>query len=349
LKLLLVTDAWLPQVNGVVTALRELHAGMLARGHEVIVIEPSAFRRFKCPGYPEMELAWRPAAKVAVMVDEARADAIHIATEGPIGAAARRYCMRRKLAFTTAFHTRFPEILAKALHVPVAWGYAWFRRFHAPAAAVMVPSEGMFGILQKYGFANLKQWSHGVDLALFEPGAPIEIDLPRPIFLYVGRVSYEKNMEAFLSLDLPGSKLVYGVGPVLEKLQARFPDAHYRGVVERRELPGIYSAADVFVFPGRSETFGLVMLEAMACGTPVAAFPVPGPLDVLGDSDGGVLDADLRLAALAALKVPRDRARARALKFDWHRVCDEFFSFLVPAEATAERFERVGLPSAQTH
>jgi glycosyltransferase involved in cell wall biosynthesis len=331
LKLLLVTDAWLPQVNGVVTALLELHAGLEARGHQVVVIEPSQFRRFKCPGYPEMELAWRPAARLGVMMEEARADAIHIATEGPLGGAARRYCLREKLAFTTAFHTRFPEILAKALHIPESWSYAWFRRFHSAAAAVMVPSEGMLGILEGYGFARLRRWSHGVDLALFEPAAPIELDMPRPVFLYVGRVSYEKNMEAFLGLDLPGSKLVYGVGPVLEKLQAKFPEVHWRGVVPRSQLPAIYSAADVFVFPGRSETFGLVMLEAMACGVPVAAFPVPGPLDVLGDSDGGVLDADLRRAALEALKIPRARPRARALTFDWNKVCDEFVSFLVPA------------------
>jgi glycosyltransferase involved in cell wall biosynthesis len=337
LKLLLVTDAWLPQVNGVVTALRELLAGLQARGHEVVLIEPSQFRRFKCPGYPEMELAWRPAARLEVMMDEAGPDAIHIATEGPLGAAARKYCLRRKLAFTTAFHTRFPEILAKALHVPASWGYAWFRRFHAPAAAVMVPSEGMLGILEQHRFANLRRWSHGVDLALFKPVPPLELDLPRPVFLYIGRVSYEKNLEAFLGLDLPGSKLVYGVGPVLEKLRAQFPDVHWRGVVPRSDLPSIYSAADVFVFPGLSETFGLVMLEAMACGTPVAAFPVPGPLDVLGDSDGGVLDADLRSAALAALSIPRDRARARALTFDWNNVCDEFVSFLVPAGRVSGR------------
>jgi glycosyltransferase involved in cell wall biosynthesis len=332
MKILLVTDAWWPQVNGVVTAVQELVTGLAALGHEVVLVEPSTFKRFKCPGYPEIELAWRPGAQVAAAIDAAAPDAIHLATEGPLGSAARRHCLRRKLAFTTAFHTRFPEILAEALHLPVAWGYAWFRRFHAPAAAVMVPSEGMFRLLQQHRFANLRQWSHGVDLRLFEPCAPLPLTLPRPVFLYVGRVSYEKNLEAFLGLDLPGSKLVYGTGPVLERLQARFPQVHFRGIVPRAELPAIYSAADVFVFPGRSETFGLVMLEAMACGTPVAAFPVAGPLDVLGDSDGGVLDDDLQAAARAALHVPRERARARALAFDWTRVCAEFVSFLAPIE-----------------
>ena len=333
MKIVLVTDAWLPQVNGVVTTLLELVRGLEARGHEVVMIEPSAFRRFACPGYAGIELAWRPGAKVAKTIDAADADAIHIATEGPLGAAARRHCLRRGFAFTTAFHTRFPDILANALRVPSSWGYAWFRRFHAPSAGVMVPTEGMLKILKQHRFERLLGWSHGVDLNLFKPVTPIALDLPRPVFLYVGRVSYEKNLEAFLKLDLPGSKLVYGVGPVLAKLRAAYPQVHWRGVVPREALPAIYSAADVFVFPSHSETFGLVMLEAMACGTPVAAFPVAGPLDVVADADGGVLDDDLAQAALRALAVPRERARARAKEFDWERVCEQFISFLVPTSA----------------
>jgi glycosyltransferase involved in cell wall biosynthesis len=331
MKIVLVTDAWLPQVNGVVTTLLELTRGLEVRGHEIVLIEPSTFRRFACPGYADIELARRPGAQVAKHIDAAEPDAIHIATEGPLGAAARRHCRRRGLAFTTAFHTRFPDILAKALHLPPAWGYAWFRRFHAASAGVMVPTDGMLKILRQHRFERLRRWSHGVDLRLFRPVAPIELDLPRPIWLYVGRVSYEKNLEAFLRLDLPGSKLVYGVGPVLAKLRQAYPQVHWRGVVPREALPAIYSAADVFVFPSHSETFGLVMLEAMACGTPVAAFPVTGPLDVVGDSDGGVLDDDLAQAARRALAVPRERARARALQFDWERVCEQFVSFLVPA------------------
>ncbi|HJW11247.1 MAG TPA: glycosyltransferase family 1 protein, partial [Albitalea sp.] len=330
MKIALVTDAWLPQVNGVVTTLLELREGLLARGHEVVMIEPSPFKRFRCPGYREIELSWRPAKRVAQMLDEARPDAIHIATEGPLGSAARAYCLRHGLAFTTAFHTRFPYILSKALHIPESWGYAWFKRFHAPSSGVMVPTEGMLQMLQVQGFANLRRWSHGVDLGLFQPVEGADLGLPRPVFLFVGRVSYEKNIEAFLNLDLPGSKVVYGVGPLLERLQREHPQVHWRGVVPRAELVKVYSAADAFVFPSHSETFGLVMLEAMACGTPVAAFPVTGPLDVVADSDGGVLHEDLREAALRALRVPRERARARALSFEWSPVCEQFVSFLVP-------------------
>jgi glycosyltransferase involved in cell wall biosynthesis len=331
LKIAIVSDAWLPQVNGVVTTLVELRQGLIARGHEVVMVEPSGFRRFACPGYREIELAWLPGRRVAALLHEAQADAIHIATEGPLGGAARAYCRRHGLAFTTAFHTRFPDILAKALHLPVRWGYAWFRRFHAASSGVMVPTAGMLEILRGHGFRNLRQWSHGVDLDLFEPVPGAELDLPRPVFLYVGRVSYEKNLDAFLKLDLPGSKLIYGVGPLLERLQREYPRVHWRGVVPRHELVRVYSAADVFVFPSRSETFGLVMLEAMACGTPVAAYPVTGPLDVVGASAGGVLDADLRRAALRALALPRDGARARALEFDWSSVCSQFIQYLVPA------------------
>jgi glycosyltransferase involved in cell wall biosynthesis len=330
MKIALVTDAWKPQVNGVVTTLVELVQGLQARGHEVLLIEPSGFRRFACPGYREIELAWRPGRRVAQLLDDAQPDAIHIATEGPLGGAARRHCLKRQLAFTTAFHTRFPDILSEALRIPPAWGYAWFRRFHAPASAVMVPSDGMLDVLRGHRFEKLVAWSHGVDLALFTPQPGRDLGLPRPVFLCVGRVSYEKNLEAFLKLDLPGSKVVYGVGPLLDRLRAQYPAVHWRGVVPRSELPAIYSAADVFVMPSRSETFGLVMLEAMACGTPVAAYPVAGPLDVVGDSAAGVLDEDLQAAALRALDLSSDDARARARQFDWEAVCDQFVSLLVP-------------------
>lgn len=335
MKLVLITDAWRPQVNGVVTTLVELVDGMRARGHEVVLIEPSQFRRMPCPGYREIELALRPWARVKQIMDEAQADAIHIATEGPLGTAARRWCLKNNRAFTTAFHTRFPDILSSALHIPESWGYWWFKRFHAPSSGVMVPTEGMRQILQHHGFKNLRSWSHGVDLELFKPVAGASLDLPGPVWLYVGRVSYEKNLQAFLNLDLPGSKVVYGVGPLLEKFRREHPQVHWRGVVPRSELPRIYSAADVFVFPSRSETFGLVMLEALACGTPVAAYPVAGPLDVLGESDGGVLDADLRRAALAALHITPERALARAHQFDWHAVVNQFIGLLVPAGPAA--------------
>ena len=331
MKIAIVTDAWLPQVNGVVTTLLELQQGLEARGHEVLMLEPSAHPRFACPGYREIELAWRPGRRVAQALRDAAPDAIHIATEGPMGSAARAYCLRAGLQFTTAFHTRFPDILAKALRIPERWGYAWFKRFHAPSSGVMVPSAGMQAILEGHGFERLLAWSHGVDLTMFSPVQDADFGLPRPVFLYVGRVSYEKNLDAFLKLDLPGSKVVYGVGPLLERLKREHPGVHWRGVVPREQLAAIYSAADSFVFPSHSETFGLVMLEAMACGTPVAAFPVAGPLDVVGSSDGGVLDTDLHAAALRSLQVPRERARARALEFDWNPVCRQFIQHLVPA------------------
>lgn len=206
MKIALVTDAWLPQVNGVVTTLVELVHGLERRGHEVVLIEPSVFRRFACPGYREIELAWRAGRRVARQLDEARPDVVHIATEGPLGGAARAHCLRRGWSFTTAFHTRFPDILATGLGIPERWGYAWFRRFHAPSAGVMVPTEGMLGLLREHRFANLRPWSHGVDLSLFAPVPQADLGLPRPVFLHVGRVSYEKNLDAFLALDLPGSR-----------------------------------------------------------------------------------------------------------------------------------------------
>jgi glycosyltransferase involved in cell wall biosynthesis len=351
MKIALVTDAWMPQVNGVVTTLVELEQGLRAHGHEVVLIDPSGFKRFACPGYREIELAWRPAKRVAEMLDAADADAIHIATEGPLGSAARAHCLRRGWAFTTAFHTRFPDILARALHVPERWGYAWFRRFHAKSSGIMVPSAGMLDILKGHGFAPLKAWSHGVDLSLFQPQEGASLGLPRQVFLYVGRVSYEKNLDAFLKLDLPGSKVVYGVGPLEQRLHREYPEVHWRGVVPRAELVNIYSAADAFVFPSRSETFGLVMLEAMACGTPVAAYPVPGPLDVVAPQhnadDGGVLHDDLRTAALRALDIPRAAARRRAMQFDWAEVCREFIAHLVPACHTSAR--GVTKPSQKVH
>lgn len=331
MKLVLITDAWMPQVNGVVTTLVELVDGMRARGHQVELIEPSQFKRMSCPGYREIELSLWPYRRVSLALELAQADAVHIATEGPLGSAARRWCLANKVAFTTAFHTRFPDILARALHIPEAWGYAWFRRFHAASSGVMVPTEGMRQILLGHGFENLRSWSHGVDLSLFKPVADASFGLPGPVWLYVGRVSYEKNLEAFLSLDLPGSKVVYGQGPLLEEFKRKYPQVHWRGVVPRTELPRIYSAADVFVFPSRSETFGLVMLEALACGTPVAAYPVAGPLDVLGDSAGGVMQHDLRQAALAAVQLGPEHALARAGQFEWTEVVTQFIAHLVPA------------------
>ena len=340
MKIVIVTDAWTPQVNGVVTTLVDLRQRLVATGHEVTIVEPSTFRTVACPGYGEIRLAWRARDGVARRLDAAQADAIHVATEGPLGLAARAWCRRRRVPFTTAFHSRFPEFLTAAFGVPASWGYAAMRRFHAPSAGVMVPSAGTFEILHRHGFRNLRRWSHGIDLELFQPHPNASLGWPRPVFLFVGRISPEKNLEAFLKLDLPGSKVVCGGGPLLDRYRRDFPDVHWLGSVPRHRLVEFYAAADSFVYPSRTDTFGLVMLEAMACGTPVAAYPVAGPLDVVGESDGGVLDADLRSAALRSLRVPRDRARARALEFDWDRVSSEFVSYLAPIdrrEPTAAR------------
>ena len=335
MKIVIVTDAWTPQVNGVVTTLVDLRQRLVAAGHEIEIVEPSAFRTVACPGYGEIRLAWGTREAIATRLERSNADAIHVATEGPLGLAARAWCRRQRIPFTTAFHSRFPDFLHEAFGVPASWGYAAFRRFHGPSSGVLVPSAGTFEILRDHGFRNLRRWSHGIDLELFRPNPEASLPWPRPLFLFVGRISPEKNLEAFLGLDLPGSKVVCGGGPMLERYRRAHPEVHWIGSVPRHRLVDFYAAADAFVYPSRTDTFGLVMLEAMACGTPVAAYPVAGPLDVVGTSDGGVLDVNLQRGALSALRIPRERARARALEFDWDRVSREFVSFLAPIERRA--------------
>lgn len=336
MKLALVTDAWQPQVNGVVTTLVELVREMELQGHEVVVIHPSLFQTRPCPGYDGIDLAVRPAKALAQMLDDAKPDAIHLATEGPLGWAARSYCLKRKLAFTTAFHTRFPEILKAALKVPLWLGYALFRHFHRPSSGVLVPTPSVMNMLQARGFKNLRNWTHGVDTHLFgyqeQPEAYTPLGaLARPVSLFVGRVSYEKNIDAFLKLNVPGTKVVCGVGPLEHSLKERYPHVRWLGVLPRPELAQVYAAADVFVMPSQSETFGLVMLEAMSCGTPVVAYPVEGPLEVMGTPAlGGVLESDLALGWYRALTVPRHEARARALTFSWAHASQLFAGFLVP-------------------
>jgi len=270
LRILLATDAWAPQVNGVVMTLRNTIRGVEAAGHVVEVIGPDRFHSIPCPTYPEIRLALLPFPLFSRLAEKFAPDAVHIATEGPVGTAARKFCLREKLAFTTAYHTRFPEYVHARIRLPLQLTYDWLRRFHAPAKAVMVATRALHADLERRGFGNLVTWTRGVDTELFRPGAPLANDWKRPVFMYVGRVAVEKNIEAFLALDLPGTKVVVGDGPQRAALQRRFPNAVFTGAKLGEELAAHFRSADVFVFPSRTDTFGLVLLEAMASGTPAA-------------------------------------------------------------------------------
>lgn len=332
MKILIVTDAWQPQVNGVVRTLTQTRQELMRMGHDVDLLTPLEFRTLPCPTYPEIRLSLFPRRKVAARLDAFRPDALHIATEGPLGLAARAYALRHGLPFTTAYHTRFPEYVHARTRIPLTLTYRYLRWFHGPASAVMVPTPTVKHDLVRFGFpeSQVVLWSRGVDLEIFRPGSPLPHVQKPPVFLCVGRVSVEKNLEAFLDLDLPGTKWVAGDGPSLAALKQRYPDAHFTGVLDQESLASLYNAADVFVFPSRSDTFGLVLLEAMACGCPVAAFPVTGPIDVLGDSKAGVMNEDLRTACIQAMDIPRSEARAHAARFSWRACTETFLSNLHP-------------------
>lgn len=328
MKILLASDAWAPQVNGVVRTLSRVRQELERRDHVFHVICPADFRTVPCPSYPEIRLAVRPGAGLARRIEAAAPDAIHVATEGPIGLAVRNFCVKRGLDFTTSYHTRFPEYLSARVPLPLAWGYAFMRWFHRPSKGVMVATRSMRRELEARGFGNLVDWTRGVDTALFRPDAPKVLDLPRPIHLYVGRVAVEKNIRAFLELPLPGSKVVVGDGPQRAQLQAEFPDVVFVGAKQGEELAAHYASADVFVFPSRTDTFGLVMLEALASGLPVAAYPVPGPLDIV---DGvGALSEDLGAAVASAITLPREACRAHALNYSWTACAEMFLANLHP-------------------
>jgi 1,2-diacylglycerol 3-alpha-glucosyltransferase/glucuronosyltransferase len=337
MSVLIATDAWRPQVNGVVRTLTSLEKACARLGVEVRFLTPEGFPSFPVPTYPGLRLAMPSRREVARRVAEAGAEAIHIATEGPIGWSARAYCRRRGLAFTTCYATRFPEYVSLRTGLPDAVGYALMRQFHAAAASTMVATTSLREELAGRGFRRLSAWTRGVDTELFNPGNPASIDLPRPIFMSVGRIAVEKNLEAFLSLDLPGSKVVIGDGPQLEELKRRFPQAAYLGEKTGKELASHIAAADVFVFPSVTDTFGIVQLEALACGVPVAAFPVTGPLDLVADRPIGALDNDLKSACLRALGTSRELCRDFALTHSWENCARQFINNLVPAHAARAR------------
>ncbi len=338
MRILIVSDAWHPQVNGVVRTLSMVAAELTALGHQVEVIGPDRFRTVPLPTYPSIRIAVAPGRRTAAMIEAFRPDSLHIATEGPLGHAARRWALRRGVAFTTSFHTRFPEYLHARTRLPPAVAYAWLRRFHNAGAAMMVATSSLQRELAGRGFRRVCAWTRGVDLARFRPGLPGEAAgdaaCSRPVFLYVGRVAVEKNLAAFLSLDLPGTKLVVGDGPQRSGLAQAYPDAQFVGERHGAALTRSYAEADVLVFPSLTDTFGLVLLESLASGTPIAAFPVTGPADVLEGAPPGVgaLDHDLQAAALRALATGNQAAcRAHAERFSWRACADGFLANLVTA------------------
>src|SRR5258706_7869948 len=283
MRILIATDAWHPQVNGVVRTLTSLARSASALGDDVQFLTPDGFPSMALPTYPGLRIALPNRREIARRIEEAAPEAIHIATEGPIGWAARAYCRRHRLAFTTSYTTRFPEYIAVRSIIPASVSYAVLRHFHAAAAMTMIATASLRQELGARGFRKLGSWTRGVDTGLFTPNDPAELDLPRPIFMTVGRVAVEKNLEAFLLLDLPGSKIVIGDGPQRAELQRRYPKARFLGEKTGKDLTSHLAAADVFVFPSRTATFGVVQLEALASGTPGAAFPVTGPLEVISD------------------------------------------------------------------
>jgi len=336
MRILLATDAWEPQVNGVVRTLVRTLAECRDMGHEVEIISPDQFKTVPLPTYPEIKLAVGCYEAVQDRFKSFEPEAIHIATEGPIGIAARRVCQEWKLPFTTSYHTRFPEYVSARVPVlPLSAGYAYMRWFHKPSGRLMVATPTMRDELERHGFRNISPWSRGVDTELFNPDrARIFEAEAKPVFLYVGRVAVEKNIEAFLALDLPGTKVVIGDGPQLAELTVKYPEARFLGPKFGEELADAYASADVFVFPSLTDTFGLVILEAMAAGTPVAAFPAPGPIDIIPGSGAGVLARDqssgLKEACLEALTLDRKAVRAYAEKFSWRACAEEFVRNLQP-------------------
>jgi 1,2-diacylglycerol 3-alpha-glucosyltransferase/glucuronosyltransferase len=343
MRVLIATDAWHPQVNGVVRTLTSLAQTARALGVTVEFLTPEGFPGFPLPTYPGLRLALPRPRQIAQRIEAAKPDAIHIATEGPVGYMARRYCRRHGRPFTTSYTTRFPEYISARAPIPQAWTYAALWRFHAAAAVTMVATQSLMTELGQRGFLNLGMWTRGVDTNLFRPDRAIELGFARPIFLTMGRLAVEKNLEAFLSLDLPGTKVVIGNGPQEMALKRRFPEAKFLGLLENVALAAHLAAADVFVFPSRTDTFGVVQLEALACGVPIAAFPVTGPKDVIGGQPVGVLNGDLRVACLEALQISREGCRAFALSRSWESSARQFIAHLQNAATSMSRKPKVGI------
>ncbi|MFY9835498.1 MAG: glycosyltransferase family 1 protein [Xanthobacteraceae bacterium] len=326
MKVLVATDAWRPQVNGVVRTLGSLARATAKLGVEIEFLSPDGFWTFPVPTYPGLRLALPSGKRVAERIERAKPDAIHLATEGPIGYAVRAYCLKAGRPFTTSYTTRFPEYIAARSPIPEAWIYGILRRFHAAAAVTMVATPSLMKELSGRGFANLGMWTRGVDVDLFRPDRAIDLDFPRPIFMSVGRVAVEKNLPAFLGLDLPGTKVIIGAGPQEAELKRRFPGTKFLGQLDNGILAAHLAAADVFVFPSLTDTFGIVQLEALASGVPIAAFPVTGPCDVIGNNPIGVLNDDLRSACMQALWISRESCREFALRYSWENSARQFIA-----------------------
>jgi glycosyltransferase involved in cell wall biosynthesis len=328
MRILVATDAWHPQVNGVVRTLTMMAAAARAFGVDVSFLTPQSFRTVAMPSYPDLRLALPGPAKIAALIAQARPDSIHIATEGPIGLMVRRYCRKNGLPFTTSFHTRFAEYISARFPVPQSWIWAALRWFHGASQAVMAATPALASELRGRGFRNVVLWPRGVDTGQFHPRAA-DLGLPRPIFISVGRVAVEKNLEAFLGLELPGTKVVVGDGPARAALARKYPDTVFLGARQGEPLAEAYAAADIFVFPSRTDTFGLVLLEALASGLPVAAFPVTGPRDVIGAAPVGALSDDLRIACLSALTISPQACLDFAATHTWEASARAFVDNII--------------------
>ena len=331
---MIVSDAWSPQTNGVVTTLSQTVASLARFGHEVAMVTPDQFRTIPCPTYPEIRIALFPYRKVARLIAEFQPHALHIATEGPLGFAARRYCVAHGWRFTTSYHTQFPQYLRSRWPIPTGLSYRFLRWFHGAAHSCMVSTPTVHTQLADRGFNNLSRWRRGVDTRLFRPRSKEFLTLPRPIAAYVGRVAIEKNVDDFLRMPWAGSKIVIGDGPEKARCQSQFPQATYVGYRYGEDLAAHLAAADILVFPSLTDTFGLVNLEAMACGVPVAAYPVTGPIDVIEEGLTGALDTDLAVAAVRALGVDPRACRTRALQSGWDVCTREFEHNLVAVKAS---------------